>query len=256
MEACSRTCLIVVVTGAVEVELAVGCVGCPAGTAEEAAQRVVGGDRPQHGPTEPVGGHGVDGGLEQPRAVAEPALVGVDGELHQLGVDHGVGVGVGGRRGDREPDHAVAFQGDQHPDPGVGGAAEDLPPGGLGSLEIGLERLGREERRQVPGAGALLQPREGRGVVGPGDAARDVGGGTAHVGHPDTATPCYTEVVAMSDSVTNGDKVGVCTATTSTPPASSREPPPPTSPRRSASCSPRTAAWSPATRCPRATARR
>ena len=55
---------------AVQVELAMCLVDSPAGLGEEAPQRVVGGHHPGHGPGEPVGAQGVDGGLLQPRTVA------------------------------------------------------------------------------------------------------------------------------------------------------------------------------------------
>ena len=56
--------------GPVEVELAVGRVGRPAGVGEEGPQGVVAGVDPGDGAGEAVGGEGVDGRLEQPRAVA------------------------------------------------------------------------------------------------------------------------------------------------------------------------------------------
>ena len=60
-------------------------------------QRVVGGHRPAHRAGEPVGAQRVDRGLEQARAVAPAALVGVEGQLGQLAVGDRVAVGVGGR---------------------------------------------------------------------------------------------------------------------------------------------------------------
>ena len=94
---CRRTCLTSVVPVAVEVELAVGGVGRPAGLGEEARAGRRRRRSPRHRAGEPVGAHGVDRRLQQPRAVALAALVGVDGELHQLAVGDRVAVGVGGR---------------------------------------------------------------------------------------------------------------------------------------------------------------
>ena len=64
--------------GPVEVELAMGGVGRPAGVGEEGAQDVVAGVHPGHRPVEAVGGQRVHGGLQQSRAVALGAhLVGI-----------------------------------------------------------------------------------------------------------------------------------------------------------------------------------
>ena len=57
-------------TVAVEVELAVGAVGGPAGAGEELPEHVVGAGQPGHGAGEPVRGEGVGTGLDQPRAMA------------------------------------------------------------------------------------------------------------------------------------------------------------------------------------------
>jgi hypothetical protein len=174
--------------GAVEVELAVGAVSRPAGLGQEAPYVVVAGHRPADRPLEPVGGERVDRGLEQPRAVAVPAVVGVDRQLHQLPVGDRVGVGVGGGGGDGEADHPVALQRHQNPDPGVRRAAEHLPPRLLGDLRVGVQLLGREQVGEVVPPGAQLEPGDRRRVVGPRHAARDVRGGGGHAHHPGTRT--------------------------------------------------------------------
>ena len=133
--------------------------------------------RPEHGAAEPVGDHRVDRRLQQPRAVALAALARVDGELHQLGVGDGVAVGVEGRRGDREPGHPVALEGDQHPHPTVGRARQRRTPRVGGDLGVDVEHLGGQQVAEVGAPGGQLQPGDRGRVVGPGDPARDVGGG-------------------------------------------------------------------------------
>ena len=144
---CSRTCLTRVVPVAVEVELAVRRVGRPAGVGEEAAQGVVGGDRPEHrarGTGRPAWCR------RRPGAAASrgpcPRSRGVDGELHQLGVGDRVAVGVGGGSGDREARRRGCARG--RPAPGCGrprglvSTARQASAARAGSI---AQRLGRQQ---------------------------------------------------------------------------------------------------------------
>ena len=188
---CRRTCLTSVVARAVQVELAVCGVGGPPGPGEERTQGVVGGQDPGDRPGEAVCLHRLGGGLEQPGAVALPALGRVQGHLLQLSVGDRVAVRVARRAGDREPDDPVALQGDQDPVAGVAWLGHRAAPGrgrGVDGLGAARDRLGRQQVgvRRLPGAQLELGDR--RGVVGPGDAHADIGRGavltTGHGAHP------------------------------------------------------------------------
>ena len=111
---------------AVDVELAVGGVGGPAGPDEERPASVVAGDRPGDRPGEPVGLQGLGDGLQQPAAVALAAArpgstTSSASSPSATGSQSGSVAGVG----DGEADDPVALQGHEHPVAGVGGAASE-----------------------------------------------------------------------------------------------------------------------------------
>ena len=146
---------------------------------------VVGGDRPQHRALEPVGLHGVDRRLEQPGAVALPALVGVDGELHQLarrrpGRSRGRSAGeVIAKPTTRLRSRATRTR--LRASCGRVSTPRQISAARAGSIgqRLGRQQVGVQHR---PGAG--LERGDGLGVVGPGDPDRDVGGGAAAWRHP------------------------------------------------------------------------
>ena len=174
---CSRTCLTVVAPVPSRSSSRWAPSAAHPASVRNRAQCVVVGRRPEHGAAEPVGDHRVDRRLQQSRAVALPAVARVDRELHQLGVDDGVAVGVEGGGGDREPRHPVALEGDQHPHPAVGRAGQRRTPRVGGDLGVDVEHLAGQQVAEVGAAGGQLQPGDRGRVVGPGDPARDVGGG-------------------------------------------------------------------------------
>jgi hypothetical protein len=99
-----------------------------------------------------------------------------DGELHQLRVADLVAVRVGGRGRDHEAHHPVAFERHEGTMPRVCRPGQRVPPQ-LGEVRL-TQIAGRRHQRGVRrGPGAGLDRSDGLGVIRPGDAHGDVGGG-------------------------------------------------------------------------------
>ena len=196
---CRRTCLTRTEPSPCRSSSRWRAVGSPAGLGQEGTTDVVGGGQPHHGAGEPVRAQGVRAGLDEARAVPVPGVARVDGAARRPRRPR-PGRRRGRRRGQvtakpRTVLRSSATSTRLRASLGlVRDACQAARRGPTGS--IALEHLLGQQPVVLLAPGAHLHVGDAVGVLGPGDADRDVGGGAAVGAHgADPAgrpAECYT----------------------------------------------------------------